>query len=186
MNAGGGSFGSFWGGAFRWYCPGSCDGVACVAVSGSRTTRPFALPRKRYVQSPVLEKAAEYVGTDHTYRRTAEHEEGGCRMPILYDDRTPEGLERASGLAPSTVWRWLSWLGGMPDVFQAACGLIRQKDPNSTLHRQPWVVSPKKHRSEQRRKTLEQAMQVLAADRICGHLFSSGLFPRYATGRGPP
>lgn len=102
----------------------------------------------------------------------------------MYDDRTPAGLEKASGLAPSTVWRWLSWLGGMPGTLRAAWDLIRQKEPDATLHRQLWVVSPRKHRSEQRRDMLLEAMQLLAVDRVCQGFFGTGLFPRYATSRG--
>jgi len=128
----------------------------------------------------VLEKASEYLGTDHSYAETIKHQ----GMPIMYDDRTPAGLEKGRGLAPSTVWRWLSWLGGMPGTLRAAWGLIRQKEPNSTLHRQPWAVPAWKYRSEKRRDTLQQAMQLLAADRVCEKLFGEGIFPRYAISQG--
>lgn len=138
------------------------------------------MPRKRYVKPPVLEKASEYLGTDHSYAQTIKHQ----GMPIMYDDRTPAGLEKASGLAPSTVWRWLWWLGRMPDTLRAAWGLIRQKEPNSTLHRQSWVVASWKYRSEKRRDTLQQAMQLLAIDRVCEGLFGEGIFPRYAISQG--
>ena len=80
----------------------------------------------------MLEKASEYLGTDHSYRKTAEHE----GMPIMYDDRTAAKERRPVGLAPSTVWRWLSWLGGMTRTLRAAWELIRQKEPNATLHRE--------------------------------------------------
>ena len=81
-------------GTSRWRCPGSCGGGACAAASGSPTTRPFALPRKRFVKPPVLEKAGEYLGTEHSYRKTVEHE----GMPIMYDDRKPDRGEAAGGL----------------------------------------------------------------------------------------
>jgi hypothetical protein len=138
------------------------------------------LPRKRFVRQPVLEKAGEYLATDHSYRKTAAHK----GMPIMYDDRTPAGLEKASGLAPSTVWRWLSWLGGMTGTLRAICGLIRQKEPNATLHRHPWAIEPGKYRSLQRQQTLQQAMQLLVADRVCERLFGEGIFPRYAISQG--
>ncbi len=128
----------------------------------------------------MLVKASQYLAADHCYRKTVKHE----GMPITYDDRTPAGLEKASGLAPSTVWRWLSWLGEMTGTLRAAWGLIREKEPNSTLHRQPWVVAPWKYRSLKRQHPLQQAMQLLAADRVCESLFGEGIFPRYATGQG--
>jgi hypothetical protein len=160
--------------------PGSCGGGVYAVASGSPTTRHFALPRKRFVQPPVLEKAGEYLGTEQSYRKTVKHQ----GMPIMYDDRTPAKERRPQGLAPSTVWRWLSWLGGMPGTLRSAWGLIRQKEPNSTLHRQPWAVSPAKYRSEKRRDMLVEAMQVLAVDRVCQRLFGKGIFPRYAISQG--
>lgn len=138
------------------------------------------MPRKRYVKQPVLEKGSEYLGTDQSYLETTKHE----GMSIVYDDRTVTGNRVPLGLAPSTVWRWLSWLGRMPGTLQAAWGLIRQKDPNSTLHREPWAVSPTKYRSERRRDVLQQAMQLLAIDRVCKKLFGEGIFPRYAISQG--
>jgi len=103
------SSGWLWSGASTWRCPGSCAGAVCAAASGLPTTRPFALPRKRFTKEPVQETAGEYLGTDHSYAQTVKHQ----GMPIMYDDRTPAGLEKAAALAPSTVWRWLSWLGRM-------------------------------------------------------------------------
>lgn len=138
------------------------------------------MPRKRFVKQPVLEKASEYLGTNHSYRKTAEHK----GMAIVYDDRIGTEKRQALGLAPSTVWRWLSWLGGMPGTLRGAWGLIRQKDPNATLHRQLWAVSSGKYRSVKRQETLQQAMQLLAADRVCGGLFDEGIFPRYAISQG--
>ena len=138
------------------------------------------MPRKRFTKEPVLKKAGEYLGTDQSYAETVKHE----GMPIMYDDRTPTGLKKASGMSSSTVWRWLSWLGGMPGTLRAAWGLIRQKEPNATLHRQLWEVSPRKHRSQQRRDRLIQAMQLLAVDRVCEGILGQGIFPRYAISQG--
>ena len=169
-------------GTSRWRSPGSCGGAACVAASDSPTTRRFALPGKRFVQSPVLEKTGEYLGTEHSYRKVVRQQ----GMPIMYDDRQPAKPGLPVGLAPSTVWRWLSWLGGMPGARQSAWDLIRQKEPNATLHRQPWPVSPSKYRCEKRRGTLVEAMQVLATHRVCQRIFGQGIFPRYATSGGGP
>ena len=128
----------------------------------------------------MLEKAGEYLGTDRTYRQTVMHK----GMSIVYDDRTAKGKWRPVGLAPSTVWRWLSWLGGMPGTLRAVMGLIREKDPNAALHRELWVVPAGKYRSQERQDTLQRAMQLLAADRVCAKLFGKGIFPRYGIARG--
>ena len=61
---------------------------------------------------------------------------------------------------------------------------IQEKEPSSTLHRQPWVVAPWKYRSLERQHTLQQAMQLLATDRVCESLFGEGIFPRCAISQG--
>jgi len=138
------------------------------------------LPRKRFVQQPVLAKASEYLGTDYSYRKTIANE----GMPIMYDDRRGAAEGQPVGLSPSTVWRWMSWLGGMPNTLRSVMGLIREKDPNATLHRELWVVPAGKYRSLRRRDTLQRAMQLLVADRMCAKLFGKGIFPRYGIARG--
>jgi hypothetical protein len=184
MTADGGTSGWSSGGTSTSRCRGSCGGVACVAASGSPTIPPFALPRKRFTKPPVLEKATEYLGTEHSYARTTEHEEERWRLPIMYDDRNAQGRKLPEGLAPSTVWRWLSWLGSMPATLRATWDLLRQKEPNATLHRQAWEVASGKYRSPERRDTLIEAMQLLAADRVCKSIFGQGIFPRYAISQG--
>jgi hypothetical protein len=156
--------------------------LPAVRQAVHRRSTLFALPRKRFVREAVAGKAQEYLGTDHSYRKTVE--EGGT--PIVYDDRKASDKPLPVGVAPSTVWRWLGWLGGMTDRLQLAWELIRQKEPNATLHRELWAVSPKKYRLEQRRDTLQKAMQVLALDRVCAGLFGAGIFPRNATRSGGP
>ena len=149
-------------------------------ANGLPIIHPFALPRKRFIKQSVLEKATEYLGTHHSYRKTVNHE----GMSVVYDDRTARGKREPVGLAPSTVWRWLSWLGGMPGTLRAAMGLIREKEPSAALHRELWVVPAGKYRSQRRRDTLQQAMQLLAADRVCARLFGKGIFPRFGIARG--
>ena len=91
----------------RWRC------LRC----GKRFTDypPFRLAAEAVRPSAVLEKAGEYLGTQHSYRKTVKDK----GMPIMYDDRKPAKGRQPVGLAPSTVWRWLSWLGGMPGTLRA-------------------------------------------------------------------
>lgn len=65
--------------------------------------------------------------------------------------------------------------------MQAACQLIREREPESTLHREPWAVPTRKYRSEPRRKTLQQAMQALVVDSLFRRLFGKEIFPDLAT-----
>jgi len=102
---------------------------------------------------------------------------------VVYDDRQDEQLGReAAALAPSTVWRWLSWWGDrLQEVFQELRQLIRARTPSSTLHRESWSVSPYKYRSETRRLTLQRAVEGLVVAEFFQQLFGKAIFPRFAT-----
>lgn len=164
--------------------PGSCVGDVWPAASGSRITLPFAAPHKRYARPPVGEKAKEYLGEDISYRKVA------CRqgMPILYDDRRANtiraGKDRVPGLAASTIWRWLSWLGSLENVVREAAQLIRQNTPSSALHREAWPLGVRKYRSDARRRTLQRAAQCLVIEPLFRELFQKEMFPNFATAHG--
>ena len=71
----------------------------------------------------MLEKTKDFLGTDQSYRKTVR---SGHRF-LVYDDRQDHPLaERGAALAPSSVWRWLSWLGGLTRTSQKACQLIAE------------------------------------------------------------
>jgi len=141
------------------------------------TGHPFALPHKRFVHPTIDRKCHDYLGEDVGYRKATEHQ----GRPVIYD-QPPTGGETSAALAPSTLWRWLSWLGGLKNTTRAACQVIRQKEPSAALHRQAWAVSPSKHRSEARQEVLEQALELLVVQRLFERLFSKSIFPHFATG----
>lgn len=148
-------------------------------VGGLPTIHPFAWPQKRYAKPLVLERAKLYLGSRLSYRSTVRQE----GMPLLYDDRRDRQMATrgSPALAPSSVWRWLAWLGGLQKTMRAACQLIREREPASTLHREPWAVPVSKYRSEPRRTTLQQAMQTLVVDSLFRSLFGKEIFPDLAT-----
>jgi hypothetical protein len=120
------------------------------------------------------------VGTEFSYRKVVRAE----GMPILYDDRQPAETQELRGLAPSTVWRWLSWLSGLTSTLREACALVRQKAPHALLHREPWALPATKYRSDQRREALGRAMQLLAVGHLFAGLFGREIFPGLATVQG--
>jgi hypothetical protein len=140
------------------------------------------LPHKRFVKQALREKAKTYLGTGVSCRQAVRHQ----GIPILYDDRQdPRMAIRGSpGLAASTIWRWLSWLGGLGNTIREAHRLIRQKQPRSTLHREPWAVPAGKYRSEQREQVLQQAFECLGVDQLFQELFGKEIFPHFATVHG--
>lgn len=139
----------------------------------------FALPHKRFVTEVVRDRAQAFLGSDLSYRATVRSE----GRALVYDDRQDEALgHQGAALSHSTVWRWLSWLGdGLQDTFREARRLIRAKDPCSPLHRQDWSVSSAKYRSDQRRQTLERALQSLVVTKVFQNLFGKAIFPNFGT-----
>lgn len=139
------------------------------------------MPHKRFVQQAVLEKAQDYLGREDSYEKVVQDD-----RRCVYDDRVAPAGEHASereppvGLAPSTVWRWLSWLGGLDNTRRAVGKLIREKEPQVTLHREPWGISPTKYRSDMRRRTLQQALQLITAGKLFERLFGREIFPDFA------
>ncbi len=138
----------------------------------------FALPFKRFVTQVVCDRSEIFLGTDRSYRRAVQEQGRG----LVYDDRQDEALGRqAAALAPSTVWRWLSWLGdSLLDAWQTVRRLIREGTAQSTLHRESWSVSPYKYRSEGRRQTLQRASEGLVIAKVFERLFGKAIFPRFA------
>lgn len=130
----------------------------------------------------VCDRSQAFLGTDQSYR-------GGVRSAgreLVYDGPADNPLvRRAAALAPSTVWRWLSWLGdGLQETFRRAQRLIYRREPRSTLHRQAWSVSPAKYRSDRRRQTLQRALQALVIRKVFQDLFGKAIFPNFATAAG--
>jgi hypothetical protein len=139
----------------------------------------FALPFKRFVTEVVCDRSRTFLGSDRSYRATVRLQ----GRELVYDDRQDEELaRRGAALAPSTVWRWLSWLGDrLQEAFGRLRQLIRARTSDSTLHRETWGVSPYKYRSEARRLTLQRAVEGLLLAKVFQRLFGKAIFPRFAT-----
>jgi hypothetical protein len=159
-----------------------CDGNARIAAGGLPTIRPFALPHKRFVKEAVSARSKDYLGQDVSYRNAVRHQ----GRPIFHDDARPCRVpnDDPSALAPSTLWRWLSWLGGLNETVRAACQLIRQKQPSEILHREPWPLATRKYRSQERRRVLQQATRGIVVDQMFQRLFGWEIFPHLATAHG--
>jgi hypothetical protein len=141
---------------------------------------------KQFVSQTVLDKSKEFLGSEKSYRKTVRFQQ----RPLVYDDRLSHPLaERGAALAHSSVWRWLSWLGGLTRTFQKGCQLISQKDPHSTLHREVIPIDPKKYCGEEgcpRHQLLERAGRMLLLEAVFYLQLGKRIFPRFATARQPP
>ena len=121
------------------------------------------------------------MGSPKSYRQAVREQQ----RSFVYDDRQEHPLaSRGAALAHSTLWRWLSWLGDLTQTVQRASHLICEEDPRDTLHKQVIAIDPRKHRSEQRRMTLERAARMLLVEGAFHEHFGKKIFPRFATAWG--
>ena len=151
---------------------GSYAGNAPGVATDSPTGHPFALPHKRFVRPTIDQKCRIFLGEEMGYRQAVEHED----RPMVYD-QPPKGREPSAALGPSTLWRWLCWLGRLKKTTQSAFRLIRQANASAALHRETWAVSPSKYRSEPRKGVLEQGLRLLVVERIFERQFGNPIFP---------
>ena len=75
-------------------------------------------------------------------------------------------------------------MGGLNRTARESLRVIREANPNASLHREAWTVSPKKYRSESRRQVLEKALELLVTEKIFQRQFHRSLFPHFATACG--
>ena len=129
----------------------------------------------------LLEMARDFLGSEKSYRKAVQHQQKW----LVYDDRQENPMaHRGAALAHSTLWHWLSWLGRLTKTMQSASQLISQICPGHGLHREMIPIDPEKHRSEARRKTLEQAGRLLLVEAVFEQRMKKRIFPRFATGCG--
>ena len=129
----------------------------------------------------MLETARDFLGSQKSYRQAVQHQQ----MSLVYDDRQENSLaRRGAALAHSTLWHWLSWLGGLTRTLQSAMQLISQKFPGHSLHRPLIGIDPRKYRSDARGQTLEQAGWLLLVEGVFEQRMKNRIFPRFATGCG--
>ena len=132
----------------------------------------------------MLDKSKDFVGSEKSYRHVVRRQ----GKFLVYDDRQENSLaERGAALAPSSVWRWLSWLGGLTRTCQKASQLISQQDPRSTLHREVIPIDPRKYCGEDgcpRHQLLERAGRLLLVEAVFQRQFAKRIFPLFATGCG--
>ena len=122
----------------------------------------FAAKGRRYTLDTIQQFAHAYLNSKTSYGDTCC--EGGRK--IVYDDRTPSAkssplAQRGAALARSTIWRWLRFLGSMPETVAEMMRLVRERQPASQLHRHPWHVAPSRYRSEARKQVLQEALKWL-------------------------
>ena len=155
---------------------------------------PFAAPHKRYVLAEMLERCRAYVERDgQSYRKGVQ--EGG--RPLFHEQPRAEQItaesteedkasERVPALAHTTLYRWVSLLGGWGHTLRRAWNLIKQKRPWAAGVREVAGrrVAPGKFRSRARRRVLHGCRSLCVAEALYGEIFGVSIFPNLATACG--
>jgi hypothetical protein len=139
------------------------------------------LPYKQYLLTAVTHHTESYLEDPEV-----SYDEARCcnGVPVVYEgmvaeaDSTEEEKDREEirHLAPSTIYRWFSWLDKALDVIEMSRGMGGANAFDLT----PWLMAGSKQCSPKRRKTLIRAAQALAL------LKGKSNITDLATARPPP
>lgn len=145
---------------------------------------PFALPNKRYTRESILGFSGAYVGDDAaSYRKVVIQEDG---TPLFYASTTGDDSPDDRALAPSSPYRWITFLGSLKEVARCAYELILQQDPASTICRDigELKVCGTKYVKTEREPILKRCLRLLHLEAAFRALFFSSIFPTIATKSG--
>jgi hypothetical protein len=126
------------------------------------------LPYKRFVAPTLIEHAKSYLENDHSYRQSVR----GAHTPVAYDG--PKG-EQGQQLSRSTVWKWLTWLGGLKETLQRATSLVLEKARNANPARDVPPIPSKKFCLQARHDVLHLAARLMVAAEGVAQLFGAPL-----------
>ncbi len=149
----------------------------CLLCGTTFTFYPsFCVPYKRYVLADITRLSGRYVESDEASYRSVVR---GRKMAIGYAEEPSASKQ----LSPSTVWRWLGYLGACGARLQEGLRLIQDKDPSLALHRLIRPVAARKYRTETRRELLQTGRLLLSVAEAFNHLFGRVIFPRLRNAR---
>ena len=131
----------------------------------------FALPHKRYVLGEIVETSERYLANEGATYSAAAGVEG---MPVFHD---ADGASRA----PSTVRRWITFLGTLVTLLAHGTDLLLEADPMFSPLWEMVAFSSRRYRSEGRRETLDRAWKLLRVRSRLRETLELELFPRFAT-----
>jgi hypothetical protein len=127
------------------------------------------VPYKRFAKPAILQLAQSYLQNENqSYRQTVK----GSQTPLAYDGQAGE---QGQQLSRSTVWKWLSWLGGLKQTLRRGASLVLEKDPHENPARDAPPISPKKFCLQARHDLLHLAARLLATAGRVKQLFGTEL-----------
>jgi len=168
-------------------------------VGLSPTTPTFVLPYKRFAAPCLLALARQYLHEHRTtYRSVVRHAHCLIGYPIQRRDAqsppadvgdvpeagSPEAGDHQPVVAPSLVWRMVTWLGSLSLVLEKARQMVLQHNSHSLCHRVDGGVPPSKARTPERLVVLQTARQLLLVMPEWEECFGRKFFPQFATRAG--
>jgi hypothetical protein len=156
----------------RWKCP--------TCKKSFTQQPPFALRNKRYTRETILDFSASYLEDEASTYRKAVLDEG---VAFFHASTTKEDPITNKELAPSSLYRWVTSLGGMMEVLRCAQDLILQKNPASSICRNlaALEVSPKKYIKIARESVLKHCIRLIHLEAEFRAVFHVSIFPFFAT-----
>lgn len=133
------------------------------------------LPHKRYTQGDIETRTQKKYITDPdaTYEKASQ--DNG--MAVLYEGKDGEDGRR---LAPSTIWRWIRFLGDQREPLRYAIQMIQEKDPTLDLHRQALLLPRRKYRSDRRHQSLQSTWRLYVVETIFKRFWGRSFFHEFA------
>lgn len=141
----------------------------------------FAFPHKRYSRHSIMELTQRYVENDKlTYRKAVLQE--GMAFGYGDDSEEDEPIDERQ-LAHSTLYHWITTVGGFTDIVRKAQDLITQKNPASSICRElaALTVAPNKWIKPAREAVLKRCRHIGHLDRRYEATFEVSIFPYFAT-----
>lgn len=159
----------------RWKCP-LCKATFSIYPD-------FMAPHKRYSCTQIVELSKQYLNQETSYQDALrdgnnfigyQPEDTFINMKKNKDD---ESIVE-SFLAPSTLYRWCSWLGSFQSQVSQALDILNQTIFDLNICRQFIPVYPRKYNTEKRKVVLQQALKVFQMSEI--KINGKKIFPHFA------
>jgi hypothetical protein len=132
----------------------------------------FAIPHKHYTQPTITGFSASYVESDDmTYQQA-----------LMVDHSAPGYPQNDATLAPTTIHRWITTLGGFTQTCRTALVLLLQENPVSSICRDlaQIIIPLRKYKTKQRKKQLINCRQLVIIEAVFQATFKTSIFTKLA------
>ncbi len=133
----------------------------------------FAIPHKHYTRPSITGFSASYVESENmTYQKA-----------VMVDSSVPGYPQNDATLAPSTIHRWITTLGGFTQTCRTALILLLQENPVSSICRDlaRLIIPQRKYKTNQRKKQLIGCRQLVIIEVFFQATFKTSIFTKLAT-----